>query len=211
MQAQAFYSESPNLDFVKTVGNSYGVSNAYAVEGTADGGSVVVCSFYGKIDIDPSGSNTFWIESLTESYVNTRYVMIKYNALGELEWHTFLDGDNFGGMAIDGSGNICTVFGDYGGSAAFLAKHDSGGNLVWKKRQTGFSQDYFTNLAVDALGNIYITGWGHIDVDSLSYLISPTVLLKLGPDGCFEPGCYCGCLRQAGRWCLQRRPGPSEI
>jgi hypothetical protein len=73
-----------------------------------------------------------------------------------------------------------------------IGKLDSMGNLLWYKRYVladSRHSDNFHALSSDAAGNIYITGWGHIDVDSLSYLISPTVLLKLGPDGCFEPGC----------------------
>ncbi len=80
------------------------------------------------------------------------------------------------GIAVDGAGNSY-VTGDFGGSATFgpgdpsqtvltsagqsdifVAKYDSSGALVWAKRAGGSSSDLGRGIAVDGLGNSYVTG-----------------------------------------------------
>ncbi len=47
----------------------------------------------------------------------------------------------------------------------YIAKYDEGGNLLWAKRAGGSDDDKATDVATDAAGNIYLTG----------YFYSPTI------------------------------------
>ncbi|MGZ3864949.1 MAG: T9SS type A sorting domain-containing protein [Bacteroidia bacterium] len=49
------------------------------------------------------------------------------------------------------------------GAEMFLAKYDSCGNLKWAKKAGGKSETYGSGLVVDALGNIYVTGYTSCD------------------------------------------------
>jgi len=76
-------------------------------------------------------------------------------------------------VALDGSGNayICGyTLGSLGGPNAggsldvFLAKYDASGGLTWIRQMGSNDGDYGYSVAVDTLGNAYITGhtWGSL-------------------------------------------------
>lgn len=87
-------------------------------------------------------------------------------------------------MELDASGNIYTI-GDFSGTVdfnpgsgiynltsigdndLFVSKLDSAGNFIWAKQIGGQSYPSQYDLALDAAGNIYITGtfWGMVDFD----------------------------------------------
>lgn len=54
-----------------------------------------------------------------------------------------------------------------GANDVYISKLDATGQLVWAKRMGGTSGDYGNAIAVDASGNLYITGyfWGTADFD----------------------------------------------
>ena len=60
----------------------------------------------------------------------------------------------FYGSATFGTTTL-TSSGDYD---IFVAKLDSNGNWLWAKQAGGTSSDYTNDIAVDANGNIYVTG-----------------------------------------------------
>lgn len=73
-----------------------------------------------------------------------------------------------------------------------VGKLDSLGNELWYRQYVladGKFSDDFHALTSDAAGNIYITGFSWQYVNDLPFALDQTVMLKLGPDGCFEPGC----------------------
>lgn len=45
-----------------------------------------------------------------------------------------------------------------GSSDAFVSKLDAAGNFIWAKAFSGTAADNANDLAVDALGNVFITG-----------------------------------------------------
>src|SRR5712664_194494 len=76
--------------------------------------------------------------------------------------------DSGRGVAVDSSGNITVTgfagtnvgdcAGPFSGSAVFLLKFDSSGGLLWQKTWDGSGHDDGEDVAVDASGNIYVTG-----------------------------------------------------
>jgi len=62
-----------------------------------------------------------------------------------------------------GTSNLTSV----GSIDVYFAKYDTNGNLIWAKSLGGTNQDLGASLAVDASGNVYITGYfsGTVDFD----------------------------------------------
>jgi hypothetical protein len=96
-----------------------------------------------------------------------------------LSWHTYMgsaDGDFAHGIAVDGSGNVfvagwseetwgAPINPHAGGRDAFVAKLSSNGERLWHTFMGSSDWDEARNVAVDASGNVYVTGvsdvsWG---------------------------------------------------
>jgi hypothetical protein len=97
------------------------------------------------------------------------------NSAGLLIWNTFLGGsgeDRGYGIDVDGTGIVyVTGYSDatwgspvrtYGGGSydCFAAKLTSAGMLTWNTFLGGSGSDQGTGIAVDGIGNVYVTGKG---------------------------------------------------
>jgi uncharacterized delta-60 repeat protein len=97
------------------------------------------------------------------------FLTIKYDTDGNEVWSERLDGGSSGddkpvAVKIDPAGNVYVTGSSQGGAtdADYLTvKYDKGGKLLWKQRYngTGNGFDSPAGMAVDARGNVYVTGY----------------------------------------------------
>jgi phage-related tail fiber protein len=185
----AQYDASGNYVWAKRIGST-GSDVGYALSVDAYWGTIFSTgNFANGVDFNPdaagSGSILFAGASALNAYV------LEFNSTGNYLTVVGLGGysttvfNNQGkSIKVDASGNSYvtgyfsgTVDFDPGagtqnlasaGSAdIFLAKYDASGNYVWAKSMGGISDDRGTALAIDASGNLYITGYftGTVDFD----------------------------------------------
>lgn len=105
---------------------------------------------------------------------SNNYTVLKYDVSGNLIWERFYNGpssaeDEITDMVLDASNNIfvCgkSVGGIGGGFDYALVKFNSAGTQQWVARYNGTSlnDDVATGAAIDAVGNIYVTGYSHVN------------------------------------------------
>lgn len=160
---------------------AYGVGGLQNDEGQAiamdaAGNTYVTGSFNGTVDFDP-GPGT-----LDLAAVGTEATFVaSYTASGALRYALAIPGNNGsfypGGIAVDASGNVY-VTGVFSGAAVdfdpgageelldaregrvFVASYDAGGALRWAFNVGGAESrvEVGTGIALDASGNVYVTG-----------------------------------------------------
>ena len=146
-------------------------------------GNIYITGYFKEtVDFDP-GSGTYYLTS--EGYEDV--FVQKLDASGNVLWAKSFGGtgvDEGHSIAVDASGNVYTVgvfeetidfdpgAGTYNLTSAgdydvFLQKLDASGNFVWAKSFGGMGWDAAYSLSIDALGNVYTTGWfqGTVDFD----------------------------------------------
>jgi uncharacterized protein (AIM24 family) len=161
----AKYSSSGTLQWVQSAGStSNDLANGIALD--ASGNVYITGYFY--------GTATFGAISKT-SAGNADIFVAKYSSSGTLQWVQSAGGtsnDAATGIAVDASGNVyitgyffvTATFGatsktSAGGSDIFVAKYSSSGTLQWVQSAGGTSSDDANGIAIDASGNVYITGY----------------------------------------------------
>jgi len=97
------------------------------------------------------------------------YVSIRYYPNGDTAWIRRYDGpisydDQARAIAVDYSGNVLVTglsWGDGTSEDYATIKYNSDGDIAWVKRYNGEGDwaDLALGLAVDASGNVYVTGW----------------------------------------------------
>ena len=144
------------------------------------------------IVVDASG-NVYVTGYSVGSGTQEDYATIKYNASGTEEWVARYDGpanlnDDGRAIAIDASGNAYVTGYSIGLGTGFdyaTVKYDSSGQEWWVARYDGSASadDQSYAIAVDALGNVCVTGYSTVDAKTgltdyttikYSQLASPT-------------------------------------
>lgn len=180
---------SGNFLWAKQLG---GVNDDHGLSIAVDANGNVYTTGYFHItaDFDPGPG----IYNMTAGFGNASGVFVsKLDALGNFLWAKQLGG--FGGdignsIAVDGNGNVYTTGyftdtadfdpgpgiynmiapnppGSIGNYNVFISKLDASGNFLWAKQLGGTNSDQGNSLAVDAIGNVYTTGYfrGTADFD----------------------------------------------
>jgi len=121
------------------------------------------------IALDSSG-NVYVTGSSYSPETNTDYATIKYYPNGDIApgWPQTYNGpgnheDAPNAIVVDGSGNVYVTGRSNGNGTHFdyaTIKYDPNGNELWVRRYNGpeDTTDYARAIAVDALGNVYVTG-----------------------------------------------------
>jgi uncharacterized delta-60 repeat protein len=121
-----------------------------------------------------SDGNVYVTGSSVNSRIESEYATIKYDASGNELWVASYNGPGDGtasssdeahALAVDAHGNVYVTGGSYGSDTGYdyaTVKYDASGNEVWVARYngqgSGSSYDVAYAMAVDADGNIYVTG-----------------------------------------------------
>ena len=170
---------SGNYVWAKNIGSMTSDGGwAVAVDGTNN--VFFTGSFSGIADFDPSTTNNI---SLTPVGGKDIFVL-KLDASANYVWAKSFGGSNDEegySIAVDGSGNVVTTGFFYGtvdfdpgagtsnltsnGYDIFVSKLNSTGAFVWAKNMGGSSADYGYSIAVDALDNVYTTGYFNLTAD----------------------------------------------
>lgn len=169
----AKYNESGYLLWAKSLG---GMADDFAncVSLDLSGNIYITGSFCLTVDFDP-GIGVF---NLTANGFASDIFVLKLDASGDFVWAQKIGGlsvDIGNSIAVDASGSTYTT-GRFSGTVnfnpgfmvdslvafgetdVFILKLDAQGDFVWAKQAGGISYDYGYSIALDHLGNSYITG-----------------------------------------------------
>lgn len=171
---------SGNFVWAKSIGD---VNNDRGRSITIDASGNVYTTglFEGTVDFDP-GAGTFNLSSISSDIF-----VCKLDASGNFIWAKAMGGSglDYGySIATDASGNVL-ITGQFqltsdfdpnagvfnltsaGNDDIFISKLDASGDFVWAKKIGGTGYDIGNDIALDAGGNVYTTGYfdGTVDFD----------------------------------------------
>jgi uncharacterized delta-60 repeat protein len=195
--------ETANAVAIDSSGNGYVTGQTgqdfLTVKYDSAGNQMWVADFNGSgnaIDtarsIVAAGTNVYVVGSSWNGS-NLDFLTLNYDSQGHLIWQRVYDAsetDHAVAVAVDPWGNVIVTGNSYGtinydefGSDYVVLKYAPDGTRLWSARYDGFmnAEDYPTALAVDAQGNIYVTG--HSDFESEDSGVRQFATLKYDPAG----------------------------
>jgi uncharacterized delta-60 repeat protein len=133
------------------------------------------------------GAGNAYIVIRNQGMIDDAYLTLKFSPEGKKLWETRYLGplgrsNNAAAIALDPEGNICITGSSSSGRAPgssvdfATVKYDPEGNELWTARYTrpGYGSDIARSIAVDASGEIYVTGYS---------FASGITTLKYSPEG----------------------------
>jgi|GEM_PF-1429990 len=182
-----------------TGGNSSGTSGDYATIKYYPNGDTAWVRTYNGPGNEADGANAIAIDDSGNVYVTGRsvgngtsldYATIKYYPNGDTAWVRRYNApensaDCVYAMAVDGSGNVyvTSVIGSWPNTDYLTIKYYSNGDTAWTRRYGYSPTDYDRAyaIAVDASGNVYVTGYS--DQDSTQVYNFDYTTVKYYPNG----------------------------
>jgi hypothetical protein len=171
--------EAYRIAWIRQLGTaSYDSSEGVAADAA---GNVFITGYtYGDLGEPSAGSSDAFVS--------------KYDPAGNLLWTRqpgTANPDGSYGAAADAAGNVLIsgeTYGDLGGPSAglgdaFVAKHGPAGNPLWTRQLGTADYDTSSGVAVDASGNVFITGHTHGDLDGPNAGNEDAFVAKYGPAG----------------------------
>jgi len=151
----AKYDSSGSLLWTRQMGTT-GQDGSYSVAVDGLGTAYISGETWGSLGGPNAGGNDAFLA--------------KYDSSGSLLWTRQVgttDHDWSSSVALDGLGNAYISGGTTGSLGgpnagfedAFLAKYDASGSLLWTSQMGTTAGDFSRSVAVDGLGNAYISGW----------------------------------------------------
>lgn len=129
-------------------------------------------------DMVTDGSGNIYIGGYTTTNGNRDYLTIKMNASGDTTWTRIYNGegnsaDEVNAIAIDASGNVYVTGyskSNDNGDDYVTIKYNSSGAQQWIAVFNGANNedDEAHDIAVDAAGNVFVTGSTQVDVNGLN-------------------------------------------
>jgi len=155
---------SLNFDYATVKYNSSGVQQ-WAARYNGPGNNLDEAF---SIAVDGSG-NVYVTGGSTGSSSLNDYVTIKYNSAGVLQWARSYNGTGNNAdfayrLVLDGSANVYVTGWSRGAGATdddyVTIKYNTSGDSIWVRRYAGrdLGYDQASSVAVDAAGNVYVTG-----------------------------------------------------
>lgn len=150
-------------DFVTIKYNSTGVQQwLQTFNGSANRGD-----FANALAVDASGCVIVTGGSIGVGFTDSNFTTVKYNSDGLPLWVALYNGPNNStdvahSIAVDNGGNIYVTGGSIGSGMDDYAtvKYNSSGSELWAIRYNGpgNANDYTNSIAVDNIGNVFVTG-----------------------------------------------------
>ena len=172
----AAYDASGNVLWAKQTGGAAGSGSVTAIS-TDHSGNIYITGYFTSATLS-FGSITL---NMTASSVNHDGFIAKFDSLGNALWAkdiscansataTSVCTDTAGNVAITGYYYTSVSFGTTtltetgAGNAAFIAKYNSTGSLVWARTANSNTEAEAFGIASDQSGNFFITGyyWGSV-------------------------------------------------
>ncbi len=123
-------------------------------------------------------------DSITDNYLLSTYILVKYNSTGDVEWEK--EFNEFNGNASNGimarvtpTGDVVTYLLPNYGEPLKLKKYNSSGDLIWEVEKSTINGS-FNTFFIDNSGNIYLGGSAFKNESDLT---AKFAVLKYSPAG----------------------------
>lgn len=154
---------STTYDFITIKYNSAGVQQwLQTLNGSASRGD-----FANAIAVDASGNVIITGGSVGIGFTDSNFTTVKYNSDGLPLWVALYNGPNNStdvahSITVDNEGNVYVTGGSIGSGMDDYAtvKYSPSGSRLWVMRYNGpgNANDYTNSIAVDNIGNVFVTG-----------------------------------------------------